>query len=240
MGWLFGAGIGWFLGGPLGAVVGGALQHAMSGQNRQQIEQNHRATTGEQIFISNLVVITTKVCMADGSISQVERKTIHNFFSKALGYQGTELKFIDALMEETQRANPDLYQVCKAFDKFAGSEQRLLLLDLVYQVASADHVITKSEEETIQLIVGALGIGRDEHERIKSSHAPAKRHDHYTTLGLNTSAGNEEVKKTYRQLAAQYHPDKVAHLGPELIKFAEAKFKDIQEAYSAIRKERKI
>lgn len=240
MGWLLGAGIGFLVGGPLGAVVGGALQHVISKQNRQLMGRGSQAASGEQIFVSNLAVIITKVCMADGSVSPAERKTIHTFFEKALGYQGAELQFIDALMEETQRVNPDLYQVCKAFDQFAGHEQRLLLLDLVYQVATADHVITPEEEEVIGTITGAMGIGVDERERIKARYSPAKRKDHYAALGVEPSAGNDVIKKAYRQLASQYHPDKVAHLGPELIKFAEAKFREINEAYSALKAERGI
>ena len=238
MGWLMGAGIGFMLGGPLGAVMGGAMQHMLSRQAFVQAKQSRKRASGEQVFVSNLVAIMTKVCMADGSISQAERKTIHTFFSKALHYKGQDLQFIDALIEETKRVNPDLYEVCKAFDQFASKEQRLLMLDLIYQIAVADHVITKGEKEAIEQVVAAMGISSDEHERIKSRYAMAKRHDHYAVLGLKPSSNKEEIKKTYRQLATEYHPDKVSHLGPELVAFAKKKFQAINEAHAAIRKER--
>ncbi len=238
MGWLMGAGIGFMLGGPLGAVVGGAMQHVLSRRAPSLSRPHGGSPKGEQVFISYLVAILAKIAMADGSISDHERKTIHNFFSRGLHYRGMELKFIDAMIEETQRVNPDLHQVCMAFDKVASREQRLLLVDLIYQVVVTDHVVTKEEEEAIRQVVTALGISQEEHERIKSRYALAKKHDHYTTLGLKTSASSGEIKKTYRQLASQYHPDKVSHLGPELIAFTEKKFKGINEAYTAIRKER--
>jgi DnaJ like chaperone protein len=111
-------------------------------------------------------------------------------------------------------------------------------VDLVYQVVVADHVVTKGEDETIQQIIAFLGIGKEEHEHVKSRYAPAKKRDHYHTLGLTPTVGIKEIKKAYRQLASQYHPDKVAHLGPELVVFSEKKFKIINNAYSAIRKER--
>ena len=238
MGWLMGAGIGFMVGGPLGAIVGGAMQHVLSKGAQPASPRLGGSPKGEQVFISHLVAILTKIAMADGSVSNHERKTIHNFFSKALHYQGMELKFIDAMIEETQRINPDLYQVCKAFDQFAGREQRLLLLDLVYQVVMTDHVMTKEEEKAIQQVITSMGINHDEHERIKTRYVLAKRHDHYATLGITHSSNNEEIKKSYRQLATQYHPDKVSHLGPELIAFSEKKFKGLNEAYTAIRKER--
>jgi len=166
------------------------------------------------------------------------RKTIHNFFSRGLHYKGMELRFIDAIIGETQRTDPDLYQICKALDQVANKQQRLLLLDLVYQVVTTDQVVTKSEREAIQQVVSATGIGKDEHEHIKLRYAPAKKSDHYHILGIKPTVDNSEIKRAYRQLASQYHPDKVSHLGPELIAFSEKKFKSINDAYTAIRKAR--
>ena len=224
----------------MGAVVGGALQHVVSRGMQPPTTGRVTGPRQEQGFITYLVAILTKVCMADGSISEAERKTIHNFFSRGLHYKGMELRFIDAMIAETQRTDPDLYQICKGFDQFANKQQRLLLLDLVYQVVVTDHVVTKGEDEAIREVVAALGIGKDEHEHVKSRYAPAKKSDHYHTLGLKPRADINEIKKTYRQLASQYHPDKVSHLGSELIAFSEKKFKSINDAYAAIRKERKF
>ena len=53
--------------------------------------------------------------------------------------------------------------------------------------------------------------------------------DYYKILGVKPSATPTEIKKAYRQLAMQYHPDK----NPDN-QFAEAQFKEIQEAYSVL------
>jgi len=53
--------------------------------------------------------------------------------------------------------------------------------------------------------------------------------DYYETLGVNRAAGEEEVKKAYRKLALQYHPDR--NPGD---KEAEEKFKEISEAYQVL------
>src|SRR5450432_3441076 len=53
--------------------------------------------------------------------------------------------------------------------------------------------------------------------------------DYYQTLSLTRDAGAEEVKRAYRKLARKYHPD----VSKE--KNAEAKFKDVQEAYEVLR-----
>lgn len=60
------------------------------------------------------------------------------------------------------------------------------------------------------------------------------RKDYYEILGVPKAATLEEIKKAYRQLALKYHPDRNPN-DPE----AEAKFKDIAEAYSIVGDEEK-
>jgi len=59
--------------------------------------------------------------------------------------------------------------------------------------------------------------------------------DPFAILGLRNGASQEDIRAAYRQLAAQYHPDKLAHLGEEFQALAEQKFKIIQSAYDALR-----
>jgi DnaJ like chaperone protein len=65
---------------------------------------------------------------------------------------------------------------------------------------------------------------------------PAGRNsrDPYTVLEIEPGASREEIRAAYRRLAAQYHPDKVQHLGEELRELAETRFKDIQQAYDQL------
>ena len=59
-------------------------------------------------------------------------------------------------------------------------------------------------------------------------------------LEIDKSATDTEVKKAYRKMAVKYHPDKVGHLGDDFQKMAEEKFKQLNDAYERIKKERGV
>ena len=58
--------------------------------------------------------------------------------------------------------------------------------------------------------------------------------DYHAVLGVQSDASQQQIKEAYRQRMREYHPDKVAHLGPDLRSLAESKAKQINEAYEAL------
>lgn len=255
MGWFLGAGLGFLFGGPLGALVGGALQSFMGKEARNSMPYQSAGRKEEAEFVTYLVSIMTKIALADGHLDKSERQVIHNFFGRELGFSGMDLQFIDGMIEQTRLVNPDLGQIARGFRSRGNREQSLLLLDVCHQIAMADGKITVSEEKELDYLTSYLGIEKEEQERIKNRHWGAGRGrqkgagraggevldealDDYAVLGVTRSSSTSEIKKAYRQMASQYHPDKVSHLGKELIDFAGKKFIVINKAYQAIRKEK--
>ena len=61
---------------------------------------------------------------------------------------------------------------------------------------------------------------------------------HAQVLGLTQDEAKDfsKIKSTYRRVIAQYHPDKVGDMGPEIKEIAEAKAKEINHAYQHFRK----
>ena len=64
----------------------------------------------------------------------------------------------------------------------------------------------------------------------------AHEEDPYKILDVQHGASKKEIKAAYKSLAAQYHPDKVQHLGKEFQELAHNKFVAIQRAYDTLMK----
>ena len=64
----------------------------------------------------------------------------------------------------------------------------------------------------------------------------AKQYDPYQVLGLSSDASEAEIDRAYRRLITQYHPDRLTGAAEDLREQAEAKAREINAAYDAIRK----
>jgi len=84
---------------------------------------------------------------------------------------------------------------------------------------------------------GYLGISNKDFESIKAMFYNSTNNA-YKVLEIDKLVPDDAVKKAYRRMAKKYHPDRVEHLGKEHQEGAEAKFRQVQEAYEHIQKER--
>ena len=114
---------------------------------------------------------------------------------------------------------------------------RLQLIHFLFGIANADGLVTEDEVAQIYTISGYLGISNDDYESIKAMFYKTSD-SAYKILEIDKTATNDDIKKAYRTMAKKYHPDKVIHLGQEHQKGAEEKFKQVQDAYEQLQKER--
>jgi hypothetical protein len=77
----------------------------------------------------------------------------------------------------------------------------------------------------------------DDDEETVAGPPPVSAIDPWALLGIPRGSSYEEAKKAYRALILQYHPDKVAHLAPEFRTLAEARTRDINEAFRVLEQE---
>lgn len=240
MSWLLGAGMGFLRGGPLGAIVGGTIQHFFSKKVIKKINQGFPGVVDQSVFVTCLVVVLTKIATARGPMLSSQVHVLHKFFVKNLHYDSEELKFIDKAIAETRRLNPDIGSFAEQYKKASGNHYNFLLMALAYQIALTGDSLTKETQDLIDQLAENLGVSYQEHDRIRQKYSLGNTRNPYTILGVDYSAGPEDIKKAYRQKVGQVHPDRVAHMGDEDMEDAHIRFLEIQQAFEALEKIHKI
>jgi len=130
-----------------------------------------------------------------------------------------------------------LKDVCRQIVRSMDHPSRLELIHILFGLSKADGNVHKDEVELIQRIAKYLNINKNDFNSIEAMFFRNTLSD-YTILEIKPSASDGDLKKAFRKMATKYHPDKVNHLGNDLKKLAEDKFKSVNEAYQNINKER--
>tara|TARA_R110002072_G_scaffold11143_3_gene50680 strand:+ start:118 stop:876 length:759 start_codon:yes stop_codon:yes gene_type:complete len=249
-GWLkwIAALIGFSIFGFWGALIGYAIGSMLD--TRGSVEWDEKYTsdsqysagqvyqrTGTGDFASSLLVLTAAVMKADGKVLKSELDYVKRFFIRQFGEQKAQeqMKALRDLIKMELNLREVSHNVRYQM-QYAG---RLQLLHYLFGIAQADQFVSEPEQNTIQRIAGMLGIGNADFESIKAMFVRNTGAD-YRILEVTQDASDEELKQAYRKMAKKYHPDKVSHLGEDVRRQAEEKFRKVQEAYENLKKERAI
>ena len=241
IGKLIGTGLGFSFGGPLGALVGLGLGWLYDTAADSEISKGfNKRTPGD--FIMSLLVLMAAVMKADGKVLKSELDFVKNYLVRQFGTDSASdaLKMLRDLLKQ----DIPVREVCLQIKSGLDYASRLQLLHILYGIAKADQQVNQAEVRIIDEIAYYLGISNIDHQSIKSMFVKITPKNNvandYKILGVSETATNDEIKKAYRRLAIENHPDKVSYLGEEFRKNAEEKFRKINDAYERIKKLRDI
>lgn len=216
------------------------VQKKVASYEQSQSESHNR-------FVWLLVQILTHIARIDGEVTRDEVQTIQRFFQHNLRYSQTQMMWVKELIKEATGSTVTLESLLQEFKTTFAYEPRLILLELIYQVLYTKTTVPENELRIARNIASYLDISVYDQRTIEAKYqyrnreATARTADrasqYYATLGLEAGASEEEIKKAYRKLSMQYHPDKVRHLGDEFRKVAEEKMKEINIAYDFFKKQ---
>ena len=227
-----GGGLGWAFGGPIGAILGFAMGSVLDGV---KIEKAYYHGTARGDFAMSMLVLSAAVMKADGKVVKSELDYVRNFFISQFGLEETNR--LIQILKEVLKQEINVVDVSVQIGTFMDYPSRLQLLHYLFGIAMADRQVDPAEEMVIEQIATYMGVDPSDFASIKAMFTK-NINTAYDILEINPDATDEEVKKSYRRLAIQYHPDKVAHLGEDIKKTATEKFQTLNAAYEEIKKQR--
>ncbi|OIO99682.1 MAG: molecular chaperone DnaJ [Bacteroidetes bacterium CG2_30_33_31] len=229
-----GGGLGWAFLGPLGGLLGFAVGSMFDKSTMEEIPQNIGRTQSGDV-VASLLVLSAAMMKADGKVLKSELEFVKNFLVQQFGTDAAK-EYLQSLKILLQKDIP-VQDVASQIKMYMDYSSRLQLLHYLWGIAKADDEIAPQEVSLIELIAYYMGISQADSDSIKAMFVEDTQ-SAYKILEIAPQATNEEVKKAFREMAVKYHPDKVNHLGDEIKKSAEEKFKMVNQAYEKIKKER--
>jgi len=211
------------------------------------------AARRQSVFLETVFILMGKLAKADGRVSEIEVSHVEQFMQKLRMTPDYRLKAI-ALFKQGASGDYDIHPKINEFLTVCGSSPNLKQMLLVYLIIMglSDGQLNAAEEELLRTVAGRLGYHPAAFEQLlemvlnqahfaggQSTSASALE-DAYKALGVSKDSTDQEIKRAYRKLMSQYHPDKLMGQGvpEEMIAVATEQAQEVQTAYDLIKKHR--
>ena len=220
---------------------------------------------GEADFLFCFFTLAGKICSSDAKICPKESQKIDEIIKDRFKYKRKERNLAKKYFTNAHNQNIAIQTLASKLVEVLGNDQKSLL-NTVYtlrEIAEADGHINQIEFKILYTTASVLGLDPNEITSIingsgkkkdttgnnktnssqnqkQSSSAPTGLNKDYQILGCKPEDTSEKIKRSYRELVAKYHPDKIIskELPQDFIDFAAQRFKEVQNAYESVRKNR--
>ena len=253
---LLGSVIGLFTGGPAGLVMGGLFAYFASRMLSKAMSNYHP----QQLLFRATFAVMGKIAKADGRVSEHEIAFANAVMDqmKLVGEKRQE-----AIDQFTLGKDPDydigtLLRPLAKYLKYR-PDVRMIFVEVQLQAAFADGEVSRDElaviqqvcaflqmtEQEVEILISRMRAQQSFHQQGEYGFSPEQAAQRvaaaYQVLGVDESASDAEVKKAYRRLMSQHHPDKLLAKGlpEEMVQMAKEKSQEIQAAYEQVKKARK-
>ena len=259
--------MGWVLFGPLGGLlsflIGYMLESAEGYEefqtaNNQSTASNSRRTASNSrrtasnsqqegdrnSFLMTMLALAAYIIKADGRVMHSEmelvRRTLRQNFGEAAAVQGSDilLRLFDIEKQQGRASFADtIRRSCSEAARYLDYSGRLQLLNFLVMITQADGRVDGSEVTALKEVAQWMQMSASEVDSMLHLKGDTLD-DAYRVLGVSPTATDDELKKAYRRLALEHHPDRVAKLGDDVRQAAEKKFQEINAAKERIWKAR--
>ena len=200
------------------------------------------------------IALAAKVAKADGRVSELEAQLIGIMFddiSKLFVEKDKARNILKEIFNEEKQRDDDTKEVAQSLNKLLGRSRlkRRQFVEFLIQLAFVDNGISSDEDKVLREIVSELNITPNEYaamvnkfeNMMKNKNQSMSLTQAYKVLGVSTDDDMDTIKKAYRKLVREYHPDIIKSKDKDeaYIEEATAKTQEINQAYQTIKEVRK-
>lgn len=251
---IIGAVIGLFRGGLTGALVGALLGHFVD----RFLAGVIGVGATQKAFFDALFASLGHLSKADGRVTETEIRMVESLMAQ-MRISGEDRQRAIRLFNQGKQADFDLEAALHPFVQHSVVRQdlRQMFLQIMVEAAFSSGSVTPAEHEVLRRVAAALRIPEQLFQAMmhargatgsyqgsgagrRPATSMASLDQAYAQLGLTRKASDAEIKKAYRKLVSQYHPDKLVSRGlpEEMMEMAKTRVRDINTAYDRIKQAR--
>jgi DnaJ like chaperone protein len=226
----------------LGQVVGSFSQRTgVAGSLANVLDPDTWLPGGrDAAFTLALIALSAKMAVADGVVTASEIRAFHKTVEIPSGAE----EQVERLFNLAKQDVAGYEHYAKKIGRFFFDTPDTLehVLDGLFSIASADGMVHEAELDYLKSVSDIFGFDDARFEQIAAQHVFLDTGtDPYLVLGLAPSATRDEVKRVYRLLVSEHHPDRLIAKGvpEELIQLATARMAAINHAYNQIMRARR-
>ena len=253
---------GYLLAGPLGALIGAVLGHKFDKGLGRTLGNQFKPGAQERVqtaFFTTLFSVMGHLAKADGRVSKDEIELARDVMRRMnLNQQMSETAI--GLFNQGKQPDFPLVDVLRQFRQECHRRRNLMrmFVEILMHAAHADGTLDSAERGVLEQVRRELGFSTSEFQHIEALVRNARHfggggfggesaasqqvslREAYEILGVGESASDAEVKKAYRRLMNQHHPDKLVAKGlpEEMMKLATEKTQEIKKAYDLVKEAR--
>lgn len=250
---LIGGLLGSAIAGPIGFIAGGALSGTLAYFANRQARR--RLGEIQHRFLDGVFAVMGALCKADGRVTEDEIRTAETFFGRFRLNDAQRQRAIEQF-NRGKRPDFDLDAELASLRRVIGMQPMLLQTFLQCQVAAvaADGKVSGPEHEMLVRVARGLGLPEGQVAQLEAllrgaaSGASAggqtseqQLQDAYQALGVSPDDSDATIKKAYRKLMSENHPDKLKARGmsESMREMAEERTAEISHAYDVVKAARK-
>jgi len=222
------------------------------------LKKLNKLSTSKVLFrqseLGHFIALVAKVAKADGRVSELEAQLISMMFddiSKVFTEKEKTRGLLKEIFDEEKQSIDNTKEVAHSLNKLIGRSllKRKQFIEFLIQLAFVDDGLSADEDKILREIVTELDIAPSDYdamlnkfENMKKSQPQSMSIDEaYSLLGVSPSDDMNSIKKMYRNLVREYHPDIMIsqEKDEEYIEEATAKMQKINQAYQTIKEARK-